>query len=246
MVRPVAPVPLHAAKSGTSCLAALAGVIAAAQTQGRRTAWEIAESVLEVGLAFDPERAKDIADAAAIQARTQYQAELQERGYQLAAMAGIKRTLNAVMRLCEGRPLTDHLPVSAVLDAAATQATPVDGIPMTIAWTGEAALPDGGARQRAVVKCMSAYGGPADLVLDGEERAALAALLGPAPQAPGLPPAAPAAAAGASGCVGCGCVEEAPCEGGCQRVPHAGLAELCSRCAYPEDVTPEPMPGGAR
>jgi hypothetical protein len=47
-------------------------------------------------------------------------------------------------------------------------------------------------------------------------------------------------------CHRCGCTENTPCAGGCHWVPNAGLVDLCSRCAHPEDVTPEPMPGGAR
>lgn len=47
-------------------------------------------------------------------------------------------------------------------------------------------------------------------------------------------------------CHRCGCTENTPCAGGCHWVPNAGLIDLCSRCAYPEDITLDPMPGGGR
>ncbi|WP_200302286.1 hypothetical protein [Streptomyces adelaidensis] len=73
------------------------------------------------------------------------------------------------------------------------------------------------------------------------------AAIDPAQQAPSLPVAEPGPGlveAGVPRCHRCGCTEKQACEGGCHWVPNAGLINLCSNCARPEDITPAPMPGG--
>lgn len=150
------------------------------------------------GLLFDPQVAEGIAAAARAQGRldvrAEYAADIAECGRQLAMLAdqnrtlrerqtdrdALKRSLDAVHRLLEGRPLTDYLPVQAILDAAAHGTTPYDSAPMTLAWDPERGieLPDDGSLDgQAIVPCTSVYGGRADLVLPGEQRQALASLL---------------------------------------------------------------------
>ncbi|MFE3855266.1 hypothetical protein ACFXPN_29560 [Streptomyces griseorubiginosus] len=151
------------------------------------------------GLLFDPQVAEGIAAAARAQGRLEVRAEyaqdLAERGRQIAMLSdqnrtlregqtdrdGLKASLDAVHRLLEGRPLTDYLPVQAILDAVAHGTTPYDSAPMTLAWEPQRGveLPDDGSLTgQAIVPCTSVYGGRADLVLDGEHRQALASLLG--------------------------------------------------------------------
>jgi hypothetical protein len=166
------------------------GVLTAAMEQGHSTPVELAQAEQDAGILFDPQRAKDIADAAYEQARSENRAELHERGEQLAvmtdrarnlktALAERRRTLEAILRLCEGRPATHHLPVGAILDAAAHARTPYDTAPMTLEWNETAGLKDGGRREAAaIVECTTVYGGRADLVLPAEQRQALASLLG--------------------------------------------------------------------
>lgn len=168
---------------------AAAGVITAAMEHGHTAPAEIADAEQAAGILFDPKRAKDIEDAAREQAHAEYKAELTERGRQLAlmtdharnlrtALADRRGRLDAVLRLCEGRPVTHHLPVAALLDAAANSRTPYDSAPMTLSWKRSASVPQAGAgNQAAIVECESVYGGRADLVLSGEERLALASLL---------------------------------------------------------------------
>lgn len=185
----VIPAPAGPAAAVVTSLQAATGVLGAAMEQGHTAPAELAQAEHDAGILFDPQRAKDIADAAREQARAEYAAELHERGEQLAVMTGRarnlqtalgerKRTLEAILRLCEGRPVTHHLPVGAILDAAAHARTPYDTAPMTLSWKRSAQVPQpGDADQMAIVECESVHGGRADLVLSAEERQALASLL---------------------------------------------------------------------
>ncbi|MFM9653607.1 hypothetical protein ACKI1S_47020, partial [Streptomyces galilaeus] len=122
--------------------------------------------------------AADIAAAAAEQAHADDEAELAERGRQLARMAGDHRKLSAVLRLLEGRPGTDLLTVAEIAAAAEYGTTAYDAFPMTLGWTGDVAIPGPTySNRRAVIKCMSSYGGRADLVVSGRARIKLASLL---------------------------------------------------------------------
>jgi hypothetical protein len=181
----------QAAPAPVSPVQVAVGVIRAAMAQGSGTAEDIAQAEQDAGIIFDPARAQDFWEAGYAQAQVEDKAELTQRGRQLAVMTDRVRTLetqltehsrrlDAVLRLCEGRPVSHHLPVSAILDAAAHASTPYDTAPMTLEWSGSDGvdLPEGGHRGGlAIVKCTSVHGGRADLVLTGDKRQALASLL---------------------------------------------------------------------
>ncbi|MDX3024039.1 hypothetical protein [Streptomyces acidiscabies] len=157
-----------------SSVRAATGVIAAAMASGSATAREIAQAEADAGILFDPQRAEDIASAAAEQAHAEAHAAIAERGRQLAALAGVRRQLDAVMRLCEGRPATHLVSVAEVVLAAERALTPYGSVPMTLAWTGQVDVAAG----EAVVRCTSSYGGRADVVVRGDARTALADQVG--------------------------------------------------------------------
>ncbi|MFJ8140619.1 hypothetical protein [Streptomyces sp. NPDC096013] len=173
----VLPVPLGA--SYVDPVQAAAGVIAAAMTNGAATAGELAQAEADAGLLFDPQRAQDIAAAAAEQAHAEDGVEIAERGRQLAEMAGAQRQVEAVRRLIEGRPGWHHLSVAEIAAAVEYAKTAYDGSPpMTLTWTGSVQVSEAGSLDtQAVVECTSSYGGRAELVVDGAQRAALASLV---------------------------------------------------------------------
>ncbi|MEU9349063.1 hypothetical protein AB0D74_48485 [Streptomyces sp. NPDC048278] len=178
----VLPVPAGPAapdvSANTVSVRAAAGVLEAAMTNGATTPAELAQAEADAGLLFDPQRAQDIAAAAAEQAHAEDQVELAERGHQLARMAGAQRRVDAVGRLIEGRPGFHLLPVAEIAAASEYATTPYDGLPMTLSWTGRASVPDAHTTHRqVVVECVSSYGGRADLVVEGEARIALGSLL---------------------------------------------------------------------
>ncbi|WP_156059438.1 hypothetical protein, partial [Nocardia rhamnosiphila] len=93
-------------------------------------------------------------------------------------MAGAYRRVQAVMRLCEGHRGDDLLLVSAVAVAAECGTTALDGLPMTLTWDRSADIPAAADPvKRVIVDCLSSYGGRAALVLEGDDRQALASLL---------------------------------------------------------------------
>ncbi|MEU3254237.1 hypothetical protein [Streptomyces sp. NPDC006997] len=152
-------------------------VITAAMARGESTARDFAQAEQDAGILADATREQAAVDAAREQARTEYAAELRERGQQLAVMADYKHRLDRILRAIEGRPDTDTMLVREIL-AAAHGTTPYADVPMTLAWTSAAHAPEeGAADQRAIVECVSAHGGRAHLVLTGDERYALASLL---------------------------------------------------------------------
>ncbi|MER6532983.1 hypothetical protein ABT215_04010 [Streptomyces sp900105755] len=175
---PAGPVAQEGSANTTSVRAA-AGVIEAAMTNGATTPDEIAQAEADAGVLFDPQRAEDIAAAAAEQAHAEDRAELAERGEQLAVMAGAKRRLDAVGRLIEGRPGFHLLSVAEIAAAAEYGKVPTDGsFPMTLTWTRRASVPDAHTtRNQVVIECVSSYGGRADLVVEGDARVALGSLL---------------------------------------------------------------------
>ncbi|MFM9634342.1 hypothetical protein ACKI10_43175 [Streptomyces galilaeus] len=174
---PMPPEASHADRNqGT--LAAAAGVITAAMKAGALAPLDIARAELSAGILFDPQAAADIAAAAAAQAHSDDEAEIAERGRQLARMAGDHRKVSAVLRLLEGRPGTDLLTVAQIAVAAEYGSTALDSFPMTLAWTGDVAIPGPtSSSRRAVIKCISSYGGRADLVVQGDARIRLASLI---------------------------------------------------------------------
>ncbi|MFI1002027.1 hypothetical protein ACIP10_15535 [Streptomyces galbus] len=162
------------AAAPASPVKAAAGVLEAARRRGLTTPEQLAVAEAEAGLLFDPKVAQEIAEAAAAQAHAEDEAEIAERGRQLARMAGTLRQRNAVIRLLEGRPGTDLLTVAEIAAAAEYGTTPFDDLPMTIRWTGVVGAAELG---RVVLRCESPYGGRADLVVDGSDRARLASLV---------------------------------------------------------------------
>ncbi|NUP19845.1 MAG: hypothetical protein HOZ81_27955 [Streptomyces sp.] len=150
------------------------GVIRAAMANGSATAEDIAQAEADAGVIFDPQRAQDIWNAAYEQARAEGAAELAGLHQQLAAVAGSRRQVDAVMRLCEGRAGDDLLLVSAVAVAAESGSTALDSVPMVVRWTGEVSFPISG---RSIVRCVSSYGQRADLVVEGADRVKLSSLV---------------------------------------------------------------------
>ncbi|WP_432135836.1 hypothetical protein [Streptomyces sp. bgisy154] len=154
------------------------GVIAAAMKRGHTTPRELAYAEHDTGILFDARRARDIADAAAEQAHAEDQAELAERGRQLAAMAGAHRRVAAVLRLIEGRPGTDHLPAAEIAAAVEYGTTPYDRMPpMTLTWGHSVDIPGPGDPRRALIDCVTPHGTRAVLAVDGDDRTRLASLL---------------------------------------------------------------------
>lgn len=159
---------------------AATGVISAAMEQGHTAPAEIADAEEAAGILFDPQRAKDIAAAAYEQGRAECAAELTEIRGQLAALAGARRQLAAVARLIEGRPVGDFLPAAEVARAVEYGSTSLDAYPMTLTWTAKYGvdLPGpGDASELAVIRCRSSHGQAADLIVEGDDRRALAGLL---------------------------------------------------------------------
>lgn len=186
------PVPLQAvlgtipAMPATPTEAVTAVVSAEMGKDAPVTARDIARAEVEAGIVFDPARIQAAADAARQQghaegraeAREEFQAELDERGRQLAAVAGSARQRDAVLRLLEGRPGWHHLPVALLAAAAEYGTTPYDAMPpMTLKWNGGVHLSTGTAPRQAVVECETPYGTRADLVVEDPDRQALANLL---------------------------------------------------------------------
>ncbi|MFI2437442.1 hypothetical protein [Streptomyces sp. NPDC018693] len=163
------------------------GVLARAMKNGLQTPRELAWAEHDTGVLFDAQRAKEIANGAADQARAEDQAELadlkdqlDEAHRNLAVVGGAQRKLNAVMRLIEGRPGTDHLPAAEIAAAAEYVTTAYDPMPpMTLGWAQAAHVPDpNAADQRTFVECVTAHGARACLVLAPQERLHVALLLG--------------------------------------------------------------------
>ncbi|MBK3575103.1 hypothetical protein JHN63_15040 [Streptomyces sp. MBT65] len=173
----VLPVPLGSAY--VDPVGAAAGVLTAAMSNGAATAQELAQAEADAGLLFDPRRAQDIAAASAERAHAEDEAELAERGRQLAEMAGAHRQVAAVGRLIEGRPGWHLLSVAEIAAAVEYAKTAHDGSPpMTLTWTGTAEVPDAHeAHKQVVIACVSSYGGRADLLVEGDARTKLASLL---------------------------------------------------------------------
>jgi hypothetical protein len=155
---------------------------------GGATAEELAEAEQNAGIPFDPARVKAVADAARAQGYAEaaadlegIRAELQDARRELAKTAGDHRRLQAVMRLCEGRRGDDLLLVSAVAVATECGSTALDDLPMNLTWHGTYDTPQAGSR--VTLHCTSSYGGRADLTVRGDDRQALAEILGTAEQA---------------------------------------------------------------
>ncbi|MEW2636449.1 hypothetical protein AB0903_33635 [Streptomyces sp. NPDC048389] len=156
---------------------AATGVIRASIEQGNGTPAGIAQAEADAGILFDPKRAEQIATAAREQAAAEYRAEIDDLREENASLRHFKGQLDAVRRVLAGHRGDDAMLVREILTATDGQ-NPLDGIPWTLAWNGGVGLPDGGSRHgRAIVECATSYGARADLVLTGDKRQALAALL---------------------------------------------------------------------
>ncbi|KPC86285.1 hypothetical protein ADL35_12445 [Streptomyces sp. NRRL WC-3753] len=187
---PITPVPLRAALdvAGTEArpavpvasltVAAAAVLDATMRANDAASGEQLAEAERQAGILFDGASVDAAVSAAREQARAEAAAELTELREQLAAMAGAHRQRQAVLRLCEGHKGDDLLLVSAVAAAAECGTTALDGLPMTLTWTRSADVPaDGDRVKRVTVHCESSYGGRAHLVVDGDDRRALASML---------------------------------------------------------------------
>lgn len=154
---------------------AATGVITAAMTGGAGTPREWAQAEHDAGLLFDPQRAKEIAEAAVEQARTELRADINQAREDRQARDWFHDRYKAVGRLCAGRRPEHLLTVAEVLTA-------IDGktvdAPLAITWDGVVAPPHGDLPGEAtLVGCTTARGGTAVLALDDTQRAALAAKL---------------------------------------------------------------------
>ncbi|MFE9923302.1 hypothetical protein ACFYQA_17455 [Streptomyces sp. NPDC005774] len=176
---PQQPAPAEAESEGVSTAAAAAAILDATMTEdSAATGEQLAAAEQRAGILFDGASIDAAVSAARDQARTECEAELAELRKQLATMAGVHRQREAVLRLCEGRRSDDLLLVSAVATAAECGTTALDGFPMTLTWERGADIPEAtDPVKRAIIKCTSSYGGRADLIVDGDDRMALASLL---------------------------------------------------------------------
>lgn len=151
-------------------------VMTAAMETGSATARDLAQAEHDAGLLFDPQRAEDIATAAAEQAHAEDQAELAELRRENAALLHIKRQLDGIRTAIAGRPDSDLMLVREII-AAADPRAPLGG-PLPITWSGVVMGPSGDtAGERTLVPCTTSHGGQAALVLDAEQRQALGGLL---------------------------------------------------------------------
>ena len=174
---PAAEAPVPVPPSSVS--QAAAAVLDATMVQdGGATGAQLAEAERTAGILFDAASVEAAVAAARDQARAELRAELDETHVQLAVMAGAHRRNQAVMRLCEGRRGDDLLLVSAVAVAAECGTTALDGLPMTLTWDRSAEIPAAADPfKRVIVNCESPYGGRAALVVEGDDRQALASQL---------------------------------------------------------------------
>ncbi|MFC8438065.1 hypothetical protein ACFUJT_07685 [Streptomyces griseoincarnatus] len=238
------PVPVDQALTAKASEAAAAVIDATMAENGGATGEELAAAEQRAGILFDAAHVEAAVSAAREQAHAEDQAELAElreelaeARHQLALMAGVRRQLAAVLRLCEGRRGDDLLLVSAVAVAAETGRTALDGLPMRLTWLRRADIPaTTDAVKHVTIPCESAYGGRAELVIENDDRASLADLLTAEvvadPATDPAPTDTPDDQADADArCARCGCTEDAACEGGCAWVPNAQMIDLCSACA---------------
>ncbi|XUL91031.1 hypothetical protein ACQ86D_34020 [Streptomyces galilaeus] len=176
---PVAEAPISVEEAAA---AAVLGAVRAQEADAMSL--DLAATQTRAPILFDAEHVQEAIDAAVAQARADAQADLAERGEQLAVMTNAwRRQRAAVLRLCEGRRGDDLLLVSAVAVAVEYGTTALDGMPMTLAWTGHVRGPDARTtHKQVVVEGISSYGGRADLVITGEQRAALASLVDAEPR----------------------------------------------------------------
>lgn len=174
---PHLPAPAGPVSVEEAAAAEVLGAVRAQQTDA--TSLDLAAAGTRAAILFDAAHVQEAVDAAVAQALAEAQVRLDERGEQLAVMTDAwRRQRDAVLRLCEGRLGTDLLLVSAVAVAVECGTTALDGLPMPLTWTGRVRVPDARtARTEVTVECVSSYGGHAELVVTGEQRAALANLV---------------------------------------------------------------------
>lgn len=152
--------------------AAAEALITTARNRGDSPRVE-ALSLSASGILVDPQATADIAAAAAEQAHAVDQAEL-------AAMADAQRQREAVARLLEGRHGGDLLSAAEVARAVEYGTTSLDAYPMTLTWTaryGVEILGPSDTATRTIVRCRSSHGQAADLVVEGDDRRALASFM---------------------------------------------------------------------
>jgi hypothetical protein len=158
--------------------AAAAVLDAVLKADSSATGEDLAQAERSAGILFDAASVEAAVSAAREQALAECRADIAEAQAQLALMAGSRRQVMAVLRLCEGRLGDDLLLVSAVAVAAECGTTAFDGLPMRLSWDGSVDMAEAtDPVKAAIVHCDSSYGGRAELIVEGDDRLALARLL---------------------------------------------------------------------
>lgn len=164
----------------TSVVQAASGVMTAAMEHGHSTAQELAQAEEDAGLLVDPQRMKDLAQAAIEQARVEFQADLglaeEARDWCHDRYQAIHAPWQAVQALVAGRPEGDLMLVSEILKACDPKRQP--GAPLAVTWDGLVMGPSGDTpNENTLVPCTTPHGTPAVLVLDDDRRLQLGELL---------------------------------------------------------------------
>ncbi|WP_330348131.1 hypothetical protein [Streptomyces sp. NBC_00582] len=165
-----------AAERRRGSLTAAAGTIAAAMKRGAGAPAEIAQSLMDVGLLFDPQTAADIAAAAYDQAHADDEAEVTEARQAEGALDWFHARYRAVQHLVFGRPDTDLMFVREILTAL--EPGRPDDIPPSLTWAGLVMGPSGDTpNERTLVPLNTSFGAQAFLTLTDEQRLQLGGLL---------------------------------------------------------------------
>lgn len=162
---------------------AAVGVITAVMEDGTATARDIAVAEESAGILVDPGLAQELMKSAREQARAEMAAELtavrdelDQARETIATQQHFKTRLDGIRAVLAGRPDSDLMFVREIL--AAADGGPASVAPMTLTWSGTVDVPTADADpQRAIVDCVTPYGGRAALVVQGAERLALASLI---------------------------------------------------------------------
>jgi len=181
---PPGPQPLSAPANPAGFFAAYGAVVpvplgttaATPQADGVPTPDAPGDRVAPEETAGQPIDLKEIADRAYQLGVDDTRIDYTKAGQDEETVAWFHQRLRTVNLLCAGRP-DDHLLTVREVRTAADGRTATDA-PLTLMWNRSAQVPDAHTtHKRVVVECTTAHGGRADLVLQDEERLALASLL---------------------------------------------------------------------